>query len=103
MFKTNRLLPSAAATLLIVSACTAPDANLISKTNQVIENTKTTCSFAPTVASIAALLGLPGAPTAATVAAQVCAEVEKLPTVESGGAQNVVVSIDGQPVEGVLF
>lgn len=89
---------------VLVACSEQQSADLLATTNQVIETTKATCSFAPTVASIAAILGVPGAPAAATLATQICTEVNTLPSLESGeGARSVSVTVDGHVVEGLRY
>lgn len=88
--------------VLGLAGCEAgTEADLISRTNQVVEATKTGCSFAPTAASIAALLGVQTDPNTAAIAKKICDQVNKLPVFESGGDDPVVVTVDGLPVEGV--
>jgi len=97
-------------TLIAVSALTAVGAcsingtkTLIDRTSQVIELTKEGCRFAPTAASIAEILGVPGAPTVNSLSTSICAKIAELPVTESSGPEEVAVEVGGVDVPGTRF
>lgn len=102
----KRLPPVLLATTL--SACvgtSSPTTSLSDQVNFVVAQTKQTCSFLPTAASITAILGVPGAPAAAALVAQICQKVTALPTPEAATQAKHLIRIEtpSGTVEGNLL
>lgn len=78
---------------------------LLTNVNAVIEGSKATCKFIPTVASIAAIVGVPGAPVASELIDSICAEVGQIPSLESGrdAPRDVEFDLPEGTVDGVLL
>ena len=92
--------------VFLVGGCTNIEKRdaFVSKINTAVESTKTGCNFVPTVASIAAILGVPGAPAAALLSKQICDEIREIPQLEGGGEpMPVQVQIEFGKVDGLLY
>lgn len=100
----------AAASCLVFLAGCDPNggegsSSLLTTVGGIIEGTKTTCNFIPTVASIAAIVGVPGAPIASELIDSICEQVDEIPTLESGrdAPRELELDLPEGSVDGVLL
>lgn len=77
---------------------------LLMQAELVREQSSQVCKFAPSVTSIAAILGVPGAPLADELVDAICDQINEIPELESTGTQprNVIIELPQGPVDGVL-
>jgi hypothetical protein len=96
-----RKVVAAFALSMAVSGCVTTT-QLASLADQIIEATRRTCQFAPTVTSVLALLSVPGAPQANALVVAICKEVDKKPRSERVRlGQPISVEVMGVQVNGV--